>query len=118
MSKYKSLLALIVCGALSATVMAVMSKEKNPQTLVAGEYTAQVKAIVCSGCGPFLEKTMKGFSGIESARANSEKLTVQFKVKKGATIKLADLQKTLQQSSDRMGMGADYSLSDIKPVKK
>ncbi len=118
MSRYKYLSTLVLCGALSAVVFSATPKEKGLHTLGGGEYTAKVKAIVCSGCGPFIEKTMKGFPGIESAVTNSEKLTVQFKVKKGVTIKLADLQKSLQESSNKMGMGADYSLSDIRSVKK
>ena len=118
MSRYKLLLAFILCGALSAVVMAAPIKGKSPQTLGAGEYTAKVKAIVCSGCGPFIEKTMNGFSGIESAKSNSAKLSVQFKVKPGATVKVAELQKSLKASAELMGMGADYSLSDIKPLKK
>lgn len=79
-----------------------------------GTYTANVKAMTCGGCGEFIEKTLRAQPGIESANANNREKTVTFKVKNGTQVKMSDLQKALKASSDEMGMGADYTLKDLK----
>ncbi len=114
--KLKKWLSLLIIG--TGTFAYAALPKDTVKTLGPGEYSAKVKSIVCSGCGPFIEKTMKALPGIESAVVNQEKQTVQFKVKKDASIKVGELQKSLQASSQRMGMGADYSLSDIKKLKQ
>jgi hypothetical protein len=50
-------------------------------------------------------------------KVDQDKKTVQFTVKKDATVKVSDLQKALKAAADRMGMGADYTLSDLHPTK-
>lgn len=89
-------------------------KQPGARVLGEGHYTAKAKALVCTGCGPMIEKTMRDIPGIESAKVDSETAKVHFTVKEGASVKEADLQKTLKASADKMGMGADYRLSDIK----
>lgn len=86
----------------------------KPQTLKPGEYSATAKAVVCSACAAAIEKTLKAFPGVEGVTVAPEGGGVRFSVKKA--VKVADLQKALKTSSDTMGMGADYTLKDIKPA--
>jgi hypothetical protein len=51
--------------------------------LVPGTYTAGVKAIVCDGCGPLIERTLRNFEEIEAVAVDQKSKTVQFTVKKG-----------------------------------
>jgi hypothetical protein len=54
---------------------------------------------------------------IDSVSVDSKESTVQFQAKKDKTVKLPDLQQALKAAAAKMGMGADYTLSDIKLVK-
>jgi hypothetical protein len=82
--------------------------------LVPGTYTAGVKAIVCDGCGPLIERTLRNFEEIEAVAVDQKSKTVQFTVKKGGGIAVDDLQEALDEAAGRMGMGADYALSDLR----
>jgi copper chaperone CopZ len=88
------------------------------QTLKEGQYMAKVKAIVCGGCGEYIQKAMNEVKGIESVSVDQEKSMVHFAVKKGETVRTADLQKNLKAWAEKMGMGADYQLSGLMPMKK
>jgi copper chaperone CopZ len=92
--------------------------EAAPKALGPGEYTAKVKAIVCGGCGSFIEKSMRQVPGVSMVKADNAAATVQFSVAKGQTVSLPMLQEALRASAGQMGMGADYELYDIKPLKK
>ena len=81
-----------------------------------GAYQATVKAIVCDGCGDFIQKTMSQHEGIESVVVDQKAKLVNFRVKDGAKVKLAELQTALKASADKMGMGADYTLANLKKV--
>lgn len=89
----------------------------KPQAIAAGEYSAKVKAIVCSGCVPVIEKTMREFPGIESVSVEQETSRVRFTVKKGARVNLAKLQEALKAAAGTMGMGADYRLLELTDLK-
>lgn len=113
--KWKFLIAsLIVPGLIMAEPM---KKATPPATLAAGSYTAHVKSMPCGGCADVVQKTLSGIAGIEAAQADASKSAVQFRVKNGAKVTVADLQKSLQAASAEMGMGADYSLSNIQKAK-
>ena len=107
---------LIVCCAVLGVV--ATSVRAADDVLNAGAYTAKVKAMTCGGCPPLVKKTMEGLKGIESAAVDRQSSSVEFTVKKDNTVKVADLQTALKAASDKMGMGADYTLSDIKPKGK
>lgn len=92
--------------------------EPSAKLLGPGDYSAKVKAIVCSGCGSFIEKTMRQVPGVTTAKADNDAATVQFSVAKGQKVSLPNLQESLRASADQMGMGADYELYEIKPLKK
>lgn len=99
------------------TFAAAPKTRSKPQAMTAGEYSAKVKAIVCSGCVPIIEKTMREFPGIESVSVEQETSTVRFTVKKGARVNLAKLQETLKAAAGTMGMGADYRLLELTDLK-
>jgi hypothetical protein len=105
---------LVLLAAISA---APIGAQQSRDVLTAGTYTAKVKAIVCSGCGPLIKQTLEKMKEIDSVSVDSGKKTVQFAVKKNNTVKLSDLQKALKVAADRMGMGADYTLLDLKALK-
>jgi len=96
---------------------APIAAQQSKDVLTAGTYTAKVKAIVCSGCGPLIKQTLEKMKEIDSVSVDSEKKTVQFAVKKSNTVKLSDLQEALKAASDKMGMGANYELFDLKALK-
>jgi hypothetical protein len=83
--------------------------------LMTGTYTAKVKAIVCGMCGPLIQKTLQDFKEVEAVTVDQKSSTVQFSVKKSSMINLSALQKALDTAAKSMGMGADYTLSDLKP---
>lgn len=84
-------------------------------TLMPGTYTAKVKAIVCGDCVPMIQKTLQNFKELEAVTVDKKSSTVQFSLKKGSMTTQLDLQKALDTAAKRMGMGADYTLSDVKP---
>jgi hypothetical protein len=88
---------------------------QSKDMLMPGTYTAKVKAIVCEGCGPLIQKTLQNFKELEAVTVDQKNKTVQFSVKKDRMTTLADLQKALDTAAKRMGMGADYTLSGVKP---
>lgn len=114
----KKVMTALVLAALAVTQSFAASKadKGSKGVLKAGSYTATVAGMVCGACPPQVEKTLKTFPGIEGVAVSQEKSAVSFTVKKGALVKEAKLQAALKAASSKMGMGADYSLSDIKRV--
>jgi copper chaperone CopZ len=115
MNSRKALVTLT--AALVFLAMIGLAVGQSPDILKPGDYSAKVKAITCGGCGPLIKKTMQAMKEIESVTVDSEKKTVQFVVKKDNPLKLSELQKALNAAADKMGMGADYTLLDLKPTK-
>ncbi len=111
-------ISVFVLLALSAMVLAApLVAQQDKEVMAAGTYTAKVKAIVCGGCGPLIKSTLEGMKQIEAVSVDQAQKSVQFTVKKNSTVKLADVQKALKKASDKMGMGADYTLTEVKPTK-
>jgi hypothetical protein len=88
---------------------------QSKDMLMPGTYAAKVKAIVCGECVPLIQKTLQNFKELEAVTVDKKSSTVQFSVKKDSMTTLGDLQKALDTAAKRMGMGADYTLSDVKP---
>ena len=107
----------IILTLLAAVSLAAPAAVKEPKELKAGKYTAKVAMLSCGACGPNVEQALGNLKGIETAKVDSDKSLVTFTVKKDAKVKVADVQKTLKASADKMGMGADYSLSKIQSLK-
>jgi len=101
--------------ALWAMVFALGAAAQSRDVLAVGKYTAKVKSIVCDECGPRIRQAMEGTQSIDSVFVDSKASTVRFQVKRA--IKLGDLQNALKSAASKMGMGADYTLSDIKIAK-
>lgn len=114
----KTVIAGLVLAAFAAThgIAATTAGKGAKGVLKEGAYTATVAALVCGACPPQVEKTLKTFPGIEGVSVSQEKSTVSFTVKKGALVKEAKLQMTLKAASSKMGMGADFSLRDLKHI--
>lgn len=96
-----------------AATPAVKAEKK---VLTQGVYAATVAALVCEACPAEVAKTLKAFPGLEAVSLSREKSTVRFAVKKGAAVRTEKLQSALRAASERMGMGADYGLRDLKRV--
>lgn len=118
------LVAMVVSGSLFASdphadhnhppVKADKSAPSQDASLKGGAYTAQIKALVCAGCAPLVEKTFRSLKEIGPVHVDTKEHRVHFSVKEGASIKLSAIQSALNQAADQMGMGADFSLSDLK----
>jgi hypothetical protein len=87
---------------------------QSKDMLMPGVYTAKVKAIVCGACGPLIQTTLQNFKELDSVSVDQKSSSVQFSVKKGSMTTVGDLQKALDSAAKHMGMGADYTLSDVK----
>ncbi|MDE2291796.1 MAG: hypothetical protein KGL53_06910 [Elusimicrobia bacterium] len=109
----KSLAVVLVAGLAGAAGAAAAVKAKQPRTLGPGAYTASIKALICSACGPKVMETMRGVRGVSGVSVDQRKSLLKFTVRKGAKLDVAGLQKRLKAASDAMGMGADYSLREI-----
>ena len=108
---------MVAALALSALICVPVAVSQSQGMLTAGKYTANVKAIVCDGCGALIKETMENTKLIDSVFVDSKASTVRFQVKKDKAIKLPDLQSALKSAAAKMGMGADYTLSEVKVVK-
>ena len=109
-------LSLLIAAPLMAAPKAKTAA--SDQTLTSGAYTATVKAIVCEGCAQFITETLNKNPSLEAISVDPKTKMLSFAVKKDAKVKVSDLQTALKASSDQMGMGADYSISNVKAVKK
>lgn len=107
-------LVILLAGSMAFAESAKAKGKAVGQFLTGGTYSAQVKGIVCGGCGPVIQETMEKINGIEKVSVDQDKKTVQFQVKNEVKVKLVEVQKALQSSADKMGMGADYQLRNIK----
>ncbi len=113
---FVALLAVVAAGASFAKSPAGLAPDGK--TLGPGKYTATVKAIVCSDCVTEIVKTMKAVSGIVSVEIDPASSRLSFIVERGHKISLAWLQKKLAAAARQVGMGADYSLRDVKMKSK
>lgn len=109
----------LVSGA-RASDQAPAKAESSAQARVlkAGRYSATVTAMVCGMCAGNVERTLKAFHGVEGVKVAKGSTKVEFSVKRGAKVDLARLQQKLKAASDDMGMGADYTLKDVKAMLK
>jgi len=110
----KKTLSSIAAVALLASFGFAAAPKAKAQTLKEGRYSAQVKAIVCGACAPKILETVRAFPGVEDASVDKDKSQLTFAVKHGAKVSLGKLQAKLKAASDDMGMGADYTLHDVK----
>lgn len=116
-SKIVLLTAFVVLVLTAMALATPVLVQQDKDVLTAGTYTANVKAIVCGGCAQIIKESLQGMKEIGSVSVDSAQKTVQFTVKENKSVKLADVQKVLKSAAKKMGMGADYTLSDLKPTK-
>jgi copper chaperone CopZ len=117
MKKWIELGLLLLLSAQGAAAPKAKAKADSMEILTGGAYSAQVKGIVCLGCGEYIKQTLQKIPGVEQVSVDQGKKTVQFKVKEGSKLKLAEVQQALRASAEKMGMGADYQLRDLKKQK-
>jgi hypothetical protein len=103
-----------VIVAIAMLLSALAASFAAEDVLKAGQYTAKVKAIVCDGCGPLIQKTLQGFKELDAITVDQKTSTLQFTVKQGSTVNLAAIQKALDAAADQMQMGANYTLKDLR----
>lgn len=119
MTKWKRMMTgMLATGLAVGVAFAASPKMKGGHgadtVLPGGNYSAKAKSLVCGGCAETIEKAMRDVPGIATASVDPKTGGVDFTVKNGASVRWSDLQKSLEAASDRMGMGADYTLSDFK----
>lgn len=88
------------------------------RVLSAGQYSATVAALPCEACAPKVQETLGKAEGVESVTVDPKTKTVTFRVKEGNNVKISELQKSLKAASAEMGMGADYTLHDVKKTSQ
>jgi hypothetical protein len=108
-------LVLLNFGSVFAQQHSSHASAQSKDMLMPGTYTAKVKALVCDGCGPLVQKTLQEFKELEAVTVDQKSRAVQFSVKKDSMTTLVNLQKALDAAAKRMGMGADYTLLEVKP---
>lgn len=85
-----------------------------PATLSTGRYTAKVKALVCGACAKKIAQTARAFPGLQNVSVDEKSSALRFAVEPDVQVDVAKLQAAMKAASDEMGMGADYTLSDIR----
>lgn len=90
--------------------------ESKADLLAVGAYTAKLKAFACGGCAEWVKEQLSSVSGLNNVRVDQATARVEFTLEKPVSRKL--IQKTLDGAAHEMGMGADYTLGDLKPKTK
>jgi copper chaperone CopZ len=119
MKKYVSAFGLLLT--LTPALMAAHhpstgTTSKSAKTLAPGTYSATVKALVCEGCPPLVTEALSKQKGIDKISVDPKTSTAKFTVLKNSQVSLAELQKALDAAAGEMGMGADYTLKNLKRV--
>lgn len=109
------LMLVLIAGALATASLA--GEDSHGVALKEGSYIAKVTALPCDACAPEVKKTLSGIEGVGSVSVDTRSRTVTFAIEKGANVTEAALQKALKAASDKMGMGADYTLHELKRIE-
>ena len=86
--------------------------------LAPGSYTATVKAFACGGCAEWIQSKLSAVKSLEKVSADQKTRGIRFTVKKDAQVKRSDIQKILDAAAKDMGMGADYTMGELKKTLK
>ncbi len=113
MKKLTSVLGLLILGSLVLASPKVVAKAGD-EVLSPGRYTATIKAFVCEGCAEWVQSKLAVVKALDQVTANQKTRVVQFTVKKNLKIKRGDIQKVLDAAAKEMGMGADFTLTELK----
>lgn len=115
MRKLLVLAAVLSLAGAAGAAPAKKSAAPSSDLLSPGAYTAKIKALVCEGCGMWIEEKLGVVKELTAVRADQLRRTLTFTVVR--PLSRAALQKTLDAAARDMGMGADYTLSEVKPLK-
>lgn len=105
-------------AAFAASVKKNPHEHGNDPVLPGGSYAATAAALPCGGCVSLVEETLNALPGIQGASVDIKTRRVDFSVKEGAQVKWSDIQTSLQAAAKKMGMGADYTLSEFQTASK
>lgn len=114
----KTLLALTLALPLATHGAPTHEGDHGSKMLTSGRYTAKAKALVCGACAKKITDTARAFPGIKNVTVDEKSSTLNFTVDPDAHVDAAKLQAALKASSDEMGMGADYTLLNIRKADK
>lgn len=117
MKKLISVMGLLVLGGLLMAAPKTV-KKAGEEMLSPGRYTGTIKAFVCGGCAEWIQTKLSAVKTLEVVTADQKTRVVQFTVKKEAKVKRTDIQKVLDSAADEMGMGADFTLTELKKTLK
>lgn len=99
-------------------VAAPKTGTKAEGVLAPGSYTATVKAFACGGCAEWIQSKLSAVKSLEKVSADQKTRGIRFTVKKDAQVKRSDIQKILDAAAKDMGMGADYTMGELKKTLK
>lgn len=93
---------------------AVAAPVKKAAPLAPGDYGATLPAFVCGGCAEWVQGRLEKDKRLTAVAVDPTTRALRFRVKPGATVTAAELQKALDAAAAQMGMGADYTMKDLK----
>lgn len=103
----------LAMGTLSAVAAPVPTQKEKP--LVPGAYVATLPAFVCGGCAEWAQGHLQKDKRLDDVTVDATSRALGFRVKAGAVVTAAEIQKILDGAAAQMGMGADYTMKGLKP---
>ncbi|MBK7574075.1 MAG: hypothetical protein IPI26_02205 [Elusimicrobia bacterium] len=94
---------------------AVAAPVKKAAPLAPGEYGATLPAFVCGGCAEWVQSRLEKDKRLAAVAVDPIPRALRFRVKPGPVVTAAELQEVLDGAATQMGMGADYTMKDLKP---
>lgn len=117
MKKLIGMTGLLVLGGLLMAAPKPVVKVGD-DLLSPGRYSGTIKSFVCGGCAEWVQTKLSAVKVLEDVTADQKTRGVQFTVKKEAKVKQSDIQKVLDAAAKEMGMGADFTLTELKKTLK
>jgi hypothetical protein len=106
---------IFVVGLIALSAMILASSLPAQDVLKPGQYTCTIKVIGCEQCVKLILKTLMGFKELSTLSLDQQTSSLRFTVKKDMTIRVSDIQKSLNDAASKMKMAGDYTLFDVKP---
>lgn len=99
---------------LLSSTAAVAAPVKKAAPLAPGTYGATLPAFVCGGCTEWVQSHLEKDKRLTAVAVDPATRALSFRVKPGATVTAAEIQKALDAAATQMGMGADYTMTELK----
>ncbi|TXH29781.1 MAG: hypothetical protein E6Q99_00260 [Elusimicrobia bacterium] len=104
----------VLWGMLLLGGLAVAAPVKKAAPLAPGGYGATLPAFVCGGCAEWVQGHLAKDKRLTGVAVDPASRALTFRVKPGAPVTAAELQKALDAAATQMGMGADYTMTELK----